>query len=73
MAIRLREKFPSATDGEIQHACNLISNELRKARYDIYEVILHTHCMASEPGNHADFDVTFGSGEYTVYVQLIVD
>lgn len=74
MRKRLQEIFPQATVGEISHGCNLISNELRKCRSDIYEVELSGHSMAGEGfGHYEHFEVTFGNGQYLVHGRITVD
>jgi len=67
---RVREAFPEFDEGAVRHASNKITNEIRRGRFDVYNIDVSQGPM-DDNGYYVHFEVE-ASGK-TVYVRVTVD
>lgn len=68
---RVKRARPDLSDNEVRYVCNKITNEFRRAPYDIYEVGIRGEPFEPSAGYFKHFEVV-ANGK-TVYVRATVD
>lgn len=68
---RVKRARPDLSDAEVRYVCNKITNEFRRAPYDIYEVGIRGEPFEPSAGYFKHFEVD-ANGK-TVYVRVAVD
>lgn len=68
---RVKRACPDLDEGAARYACNKITNELRRAPYDVYQVGVRGVPFDPAPGYFTHFTVE-ASGK-TIYVRVAVD
>ena len=71
MRQQIEALHPDLDDAAVAHACNMISNGLRRPPMDIYAVELSGHPFKDEPGYYEHFSVT--ASQKRIYVRVTVD
>lgn len=67
---RVRDAFPELDDGAVRHASNKITNEIRRGRFDVWNIDV-SHSAMDDDGQYVHFEVE-ASG-VTVHVRVTSD
>ncbi|WP_454691106.1 hypothetical protein [Achromobacter aloeverae] len=67
---RLRDEFPELDEGAIRHASNKITNEIRRGRFDVWNIDV-SHGPMDGDGQYVHFEVE--ASVVTVHVRVTTD
>lgn len=64
-------EFADLNETQQKHVCNVISNYLRKCKYDIYHVVVSSNPIGEEPGYY-EYDKLTACNR-NIYIRITVD